>query len=99
MSTSIVPTFLNAGMTAEFTQLVFRMGECVSLAITPLFAYFIIYLAYLERETQNKNKFGIGDAISYMIPYSVVTLFALLGLIILWYLIGIPLGINGYVFL
>lgn len=99
MSTSVIPTFLNAGMTAEFTQLVFRMGECASLTITPLFAYFIIYVAYLERETQNKNKFGLGNVISYMVPYFAITSLALLGLIIIWYLIGIPLGINGYVFL
>ena len=99
MSTSVVPTFLNAGMTAEFTQLVFRIGECATLCITPFFAYFIIYLAYLEREMQDKNKFGIKDALSYMLPYCLVTSLVLLGLIIIWYLIGIPLGINGYVFL
>ena len=99
MSTSVVPTFLNAGMTAEFTQLVFRIGECATLCITPFFAYFIIYLAYLEREMQDKNKFGIKDALSYMLPYCLITSLVLLGLIIIWYLIGIPLGINGYVFL
>lgn len=99
MSTSVVPTFLNAGMSAEFTQLIFRLGESVSLGLTPLFAYFIIYLAYLERGSQNKNEIGLRDAFSYVLPYSVITGFIFFALIVLWYVIGLPLGINGYVFL
>ncbi len=99
MSTSVVPTFLNAGMSAEFTQLIFRLGESVSLGLTPLFAYFIIYLAYLERGSQNKNEIGLKDAFSYVLPYSVITGFIFFALIVLWYVIGLPLGINGYVFL
>ncbi len=99
MSTSVVPTFLNAGMSAEFTQLIFRLGESVSLGLTPLCAYFIIYLAYLERGSQNKNEIGLRDAFSYVLPYSVITGFIFFTLIVLWYVIGLPLGINGYVFL
>ncbi len=99
MSTSVVPTFLNAGISAEFTQLIFRLGESVSLGLTPLFAYFIIYLAYLERGSQNKNEIGLRDAFSYVLPYSVITGFIFFALIVLWYVIGLPLGINGYVFL
>lgn len=99
MSTSVVPTFLNAGMSAEFTQLIFRLGESVSLGLTPLFAYFIIYLAYLERGSQNKNEIGLRDAFSYVLPYSIITGFIFFALIVLWYVIGLPLGINGYVFL
>lgn len=99
MSTSVVPTFLNAGISAEFTQLIFRLGESVSLGLTPLFSYFIIYLAYLERGSQNKNEIGLRDAFSYVLPYSVITGFIFFALIVLWYVIGLPLGINGYVFL
>lgn len=99
MSTSVVPTFLNAGMSAEFTQLIFRLGESVSLGLTPLFAYFIIYLAYLERGSQNKKEIGLRDAFSYVLPYSIITGFIFFALIVLWYVIGLPLGINGYVFL
>ena len=61
MSSSVVPTFLNAGMSSQFTQLIFRLGECVSIGITPIFAYYIIYLAYLERGSQSKNELSIVD--------------------------------------
>ena len=99
MSSSVVPTFLNAGMSAQFTQLIFRLGECVSIGITPVFAYYIIYLAYLERGSQGKNELSIIDSIRFMLPYSAVTAFTFVALIILWYLINIPLGVNGFVFI
>ena len=99
MSSSIVPTFLNAGMSSQFTQLIFRLGECVSIGITPIFAYYIIYLAYLERGSQSKNELSIFDSIRFMLPYSAVTAFTFIALIILWYLINIPLGVNGFVFI
>lgn len=99
MSGSIVPTFLNAGMSAEFAQLVFRLGECASLAVTPLFSYFIIYLAFLEKYTQSEKDFTIGKAMSYTYPYALITSLILLALIIIWFVIGLPLGAGGYVFL
>lgn len=99
MSSSVVPTFLNAGMSSQFTQLIFRLGECVSIGITPIFAYYIIYLAYLERGSQSKNELSIIDSIRFMLPYSAVTAFTFVALIILWYLINIPLGVNGFVFI
>lgn len=99
VSSSVVPTFLNAGMSSQFTQLIFRLGECVSIGITPIFAYYIIYLAYLERGSQSKNELSIVDSIRFMLPYSAVTAFTFIALIILWYLINIPLGVNGFVFI
>ena len=99
MSSSVVPTFLNAGMSSQFTQLIFRLGECVSIGITPIFAYYIIYLAYLERGSQSKNELSIVDSIRFMLSYSAVTAFTFIALIILWYLINIPLGVNGFVFI
>ncbi len=98
MSTSIVPTFLNAGMSAQFSQVIFRLAESAALGLTPLYAYYIVYLAYLERGSQNKNEIGIKDALSYMLPYSLSASFVYLSLLIIWYIIGLPLGVNGYVF-
>ena len=41
-----VTTTMNAGISPIFTQFVFRMGQCVTICLTPLFSYFVIYLAY-----------------------------------------------------
>ena len=97
MAPQIVPTFMNVGLSAEFAQVVFRFGECVSLGITPLFAYFVLYLAFLEKYNQNENNMGIFNAIKYQLPYILVTFVTLFTIIILWYIISIPLGVGGFV--
>ncbi len=99
MSSQIVPVFLNAGISAEFCQTVFRFGECVTIGLTPVFAYFVVYMAYLERYNQDKNYFGLRNAIKYQLPYAIATFVILLVIIILWYILSLPLGFGGLVYL
>ncbi len=95
LSPIVIPVFMNAGITPEFAQIIFRFGESVTMGLTPLMAYFVVYLAFLNMNAKEGNTIGIWDAIRFQLPYSIVT-FATLGIIIvLWYIIGIPLGING----
>ena len=86
---------MNAGLSPEFATLVFRAGECVSYGLTPLMAYFVIYLAFLELYSTSKNE-GIFGAIKYIIPYSVGTLLMWIVIIILFYIIGIPFGVGAF---
>ena len=97
MSGQVVPTFLNVGISGEFAQIVFRFGECVTLGLTPLFAYYIIYLAYLERYNQNEKNMHLATAIKYQVPYAIMTAGLLLALLIIWYIIALPLGFGGKV--
>ena len=95
MSSQVVPTFINIGISGEFAQLIFRFGECATLGLTPLFAYYIVYLAYLEKYNQDAKSLSIINSIKYQYSYSICTAFVLLAIIIVWYLIALPLGING----
>lgn len=87
-----VPVLMNAGVNPEFTQVVYRFGECMAFGLTPLFAYFVIYLAYLEKYNQNKKPINLFRTIKYQLPYSLTTGGVLLLLIIVWYIIGLPVG-------
>lgn len=89
-----IPIFMNAGMSPEFTQLVFRFGESVTLGLTPLFAYFVIYLALLEKYNQKEKPINLLKAIRYQIPYFLVTTVLLLTILIVWYIVGLPIGIG-----
>lgn len=89
-----VPTLMQAGLTAEFTQLVFRLGASVSLGITPLFAYFIVYLSYLENYNQGDKPITFVDAIKYQLPFTLASLALFIIFIILWYILGFPLGVG-----
>lgn len=97
MSSQIVPTFLNVGISAEFLQVVFRFSECVTIGLTPVFAYFIIYLSYLEKYSQDEKGVRLTSSIKYQIPYSIGAFVVLFSLIILWYLISLPLGVHGVI--
>ncbi len=99
ISGTAVPIFMNAGMSPEFAQVIFRAGESVSMSITPLFAYFIIYLGFLEQYNNSNKSTTIFQSIKYMIPYSLATLLIWLIILIIWYAIGIPIGIGSGPFL
>lgn len=97
MSSGVIPTFLNAGLSAEFAQVIFRFGETSVIGLTPLFAYFIVYLAFLEKYKQGDQNLSLLQSFKYQLPYSLSTMGVLLLLIVIWYLISLPLGIGGYV--
>lgn len=94
IATTAVPALMNAGISPEFSQVVFRFGEATTLGLTPVFAYFIVYLAYLEKYSQSEENIRLFKAIKMQLPYTMVTFCVFLGLIILWYIIGLPLGFN-----
>jgi aminobenzoyl-glutamate transport protein len=92
---SIVPVSMNAGISPEFSQIIFRYGECMTIGLTPLFAYFVIYLAYLEKYNQKSRPLSLFETLKYQLPYSLLTGLVLLIIIIIWYIIGLPIGIGA----
>ena len=90
-----VPTLMNVGVSPEFTQTIFRFGESVTMGLTPLMAYYVIYLAYLEKYNQDKKPINLFKTLKYQWPYSVAIGVILLSLLIVWFIIGLPIGING----
>ena len=94
LSSSIVPVLMNSGISPEFAQVIFRAGESVSYSLTPLMAYFVIYLAYMEKYNNDPKGTGLFSSIKYLLPYALGTLIMWLIVIVLWYLVGIPLGIG-----
>ncbi len=96
LSGLVVPVMMQSGISPEFAQTIFRFAEISTLNITPLLAYFIVYLAYLEKYNQGEEKIRLFDSIKYQMPYTTLIAATLLILLILWYIIGIPLGINSF---
>ena len=92
---AVVPVCMNAGISPEFSQTIFRFGECMSIGLTPVFAYFVIYLAYLEKYNQKSRPLSLFETLKYQIPYSLATGAVLLAIIVLWYIIGVPIGIGA----
>ncbi len=95
MSGIVVPRFMNAGLSPEFTQTILRFGEGLTLGLTPLMIYYVIYLAYLENYNQNTNPISLFTTIKYQLPYAIPAGIVLLIVLVVWFIIGLPLGIGG----
>lgn len=93
----VIIKLMNAGISPEFTQLVFRLGSSVTLGLTPVFVYFVVYLAYLENYNQSNKPITIKEAIKYQLPYAAVTCVLYLLFIIIWYLVKFPIGVGSSV--
>ena len=91
---SVVPVLMNAGISPEMGQVVFRFAECATLGLTPMMAYFVIYLAYIQKYNQGDEPIPLFKTIKYQIPYALVTAIVLLVILIIWYVVGLPLGIS-----
>lgn len=91
----VIIKLMNAGISPEFTQLVFRLGSSVTLGLTPVFVYFVVYLAYLENYNQSNKPITIKEAIKYQLPYAAVTCVVYLSFIIIWYLVKFPIGVGA----
>jgi aminobenzoyl-glutamate transport protein len=96
LSGSVIPTFMNAGITPEFATVAFRAGECITYGLTPIMAYFVIYLAFMELYSTNDHE-GLWGNMKYLLPYAGYTFLMWFVLLTGWYLIGLPLGIGGHV--
>lgn len=94
LSGVIVSVFMKAGISPEFTQVIFRFGESVTMGITPLFSYFVIYLAFLEKYNQGSKTIHLSKAIKYQLPYAIMNFVVLLTILIVWYIVGLPIGIG-----
>ena len=95
LSTAAVPVFMNNSLSPEFAQVITRFGESATLGITPLLAYFTIYIAFIEKYNQNEEPISFSKTLKYQLPYSLIVGASLLLILVGWYLVGLPLGIGG----
>ena len=70
-------------------------GIVVTLGLTPVFAYYVVYLAYLEKYNQKSRPITLSQTLKYQLPYTLATAVILILIIVIWYVVGIPTGISG----
>jgi len=91
-----VPMFMYLGYDPAFTQMLYRVGDSITNPITPMLPYFPLLLAFAKKYDKNV---GIGTFIAHLLPYSVVLFLGWTAFTIVWYLLGIPVGPNGPIYL
>ena len=69
-----------------------RVGDSTTNIITPLLPYFPLVVVYCQRYVKNA---GIGTVASMMLPYSGVFFVAWTAFLLLFWALGIPLGLQS----
>ena len=87
-----VPMLMSLGISPDLTQAAYRVGDSSTNIITPLMPYFPLVVVYCQRYVKST---GIGTVTAMMLPYSMWFLLAWTIFLIVYYLVGIPLGIQA----
>lgn len=86
----LVPMLMTVGFSPELVQAAYRIGDSTSNVLSPLMPYFPLVLVYARRYTRAT---GTGSMIAMMLPYSIAFIAAWTGLLLLWWGLGLPLGL------
>ncbi|MEE9117485.1 MAG: AbgT family transporter [Calditrichia bacterium] len=95
MAPIFIPMFMLLGYSPELTQVVYRIGDSITNIISPMMSFFALIIAFFQKY---ESKTGIGTIIATMIPYTIVFFFLWTALLVLWLLLGLPLGPDAGLF-
>lgn len=94
LAPSIVPLFMKANITPEFTQAIFKAGDSITNTISPFFPYFVVLIGMLQIYNKQEETIGIKYTYKLLIPYTVAILIFWLLILVCWYIINLPIGIG-----
>lgn len=92
ISPIFVPMLMGIGISPDLTQAAYRVGDSVSNIITPLLPYFPLVVVFCQRYVKNT---GIGTLVSMMLPYFFIFLVTWSAFLLIYWFIGIPLGLQA----
>lgn len=84
-----VPMFMLLGYSPELTQVAYRIGDSCTNLITPLMTYFAMIVVFAKKYDEES---GIGTLIATMVPYSIFFMLGWSVLLVVWMVLGLPLG-------
>jgi aminobenzoyl-glutamate transport protein len=87
-----VPMLMSLGISPDLTQAAYRVGDSSTNIITPLMPYFPLVVVYCQRYVKNT---GIGTLTAMMLPYSMSFLVLWTVFLLIYFAIGLPLGIQA----
>jgi aminobenzoyl-glutamate transport protein len=87
-----VPMLMQLGFSPELTQAAYRVGDSTTNIITPLMPYFPLVVVFAQKYVKGT---GIGTLVSMMLPYSVSFLVLWTAFLLIYWAIGIPLGLQA----
>lgn len=89
-----VPMFAAVDLSPAATQLAYRVGDSATNVISPIKSTLPVMIGLLEqyRRKGDERQVGIGTVLSLEFPFALGLLIALVTLLVIWVLLGLPLG-------
>jgi aminobenzoyl-glutamate transport protein len=91
-----IPMLAQLGYSPAFVQLLYRIGDSITNAVTPLYIYFPLLLGWIHK--YNKG-IGIGTIVSLLVPYAIILFIMWILLLLVWFWLNLPIGIGEFIFL
>ena len=87
-----VPMLMQLGHSPELTQAAYRIGDSTTNIVTPLMPYFPLVVVFAQRYVKRT---GIGTLVSLMLPFSITFLVLWTIFLLVYWALGIPLGLQA----
>ena len=87
-----VPMLMELGISPDLSQAAYRVGDSTTNIITPLMPYFPLVVVYCQRYVKST---GIGTVTAMMLPYSVTFITLWTVYLLVYWALGIPLGLQS----
>ncbi|MEX2495986.1 MAG: AbgT family transporter [Woeseia sp.] len=88
----LLPMLMQLGISPDLAQAAYRVGDSSTNIITPLMPYFPLVVVFCQRYVKST---GIGTVTAMMLPYSVTFLLLWTIFLLLYWLTGLPLGLQS----
>jgi aminobenzoyl-glutamate transport protein len=88
----MVPMLMQLGVSPDFTQAAYRVGDSSTNIITPLLPYFPLIVVFCRRYVQGA---GIGTLIALMLPYSLTFIVGWTTFLLVFWAFELPLGVGA----
>lgn len=96
LSPLVVPLLMRSNITPEYTQYIFSAASGVGSALTPLFPYYAVLLGFYYKYKEKDEILTLFGPMKIMMPVILSILGVWILILIGWFLIGLPLGINSF---
>ena len=91
-----IPMLTQLDFSPAFIQLMYRVGDSITNAISPLYVYFPLLIGWVRKYDKSV---GIGTILSLLIPYAVVLFIMWVLLLFLWFWLDLPIGVGEGIFM
>ena len=88
-----VPMFMLLGFHPAFAQMIFRIADSSVLPLAPMSPFLPLFLGFLQRYLKDAK---LGTYYVLIMPYPLVFFAVWTLLLVVWYLLGLPIGPGVY---